>query len=201
MTEDRPPDDESDEPRDDRAPDDGFPGDEPWDRPADAPDRSGGWLGTVLEVLDRLDRLSASGERRGDRSRIDYDVSVRSGLGDLESADRGGDRSELSHTPEGSSRHEDSGGHERRKRDFGPSTDRYPVSTQRDDDELLVSADVAGVAREDVTVGFDDGALVIGVEGSELDRVPVPWSDPAAKARMKNGVLSVKITAGGETDE
>lgn len=201
MTEDRPR-DEPDEPHDDRSDDrrdapsdDPFEDDrsEPADEAADVDARSnvGGWLGTVLDALDRLDRATASGSRRTGRKRLDYDVSI----GSLEDATR--ERAGRDPVGRGRDADRDRDRDRDRKRTRravrSPSSEQVPVATDRRDDELLVTADVAGVDREDVTVGFADGALVVAVEGSELERVSVPWDDPTAEATVKNGVLTVIV--------
>ncbi|WP_255167829.1 Hsp20/alpha crystallin family protein [Natrononativus amylolyticus] len=155
------------------------PTDDGDDRPAD---RTGegprSWLSTVLTALDRLDQ----GRRTG-RADVDYSVSLRSGLEDLI------DREHRRDSPAGRTPSRPD-----RTRSRRLSRQREHVSTRTYDDELLVTAELAGVDPEDVTVGFDGDALVIGVEGRELERVSVPWRDRSASATVHNDVLTVTVT-------
>ncbi|MBZ6494047.1 Hsp20/alpha crystallin family protein [Natrinema longum] len=157
------------------------------------------WLSSLLSALESLESgsTSTSGRRRGDRAIFDYDISIRSG------DDLSADDSPLGSTP--------SGGEERRGRDgdrsrtrrirsSGPSSD-HTVSTRRYDDELVVTADVAGADPDDVTVGFDESMLVIAVEGRELDRIEIPWRENSSEAMMKNGVLTVRVRPGTAESE
>lgn len=73
------------------------------------------------------------------------------------------------------------------------------MATRTHEDELLVTADVAGADPDDVTVGFDDSTLVIGVDEREVDRIDIPWPETESRATIKNGVLTVRI--GPETTE
>nr|WP_245724167.1 Hsp20/alpha crystallin family protein [Natronorubrum texcoconense] len=169
------------------------------------------WLSSLLSALESLDSGSTSGRRRTDRTILDYDISVRSG--DDLTDESGFERT--SFTDAGSddrNRHADSDTGRARKRRRRSSSSEGHLTTRRHDDELLVTADVAGTDPDDVTVGFDDSTLVVAVSGSELDRVDVPWRDRTSKATIKNGVLTVLIepatdeaasteTEGGDGDE
>lgn len=175
------------------------------DESTDDQDR-GHWLSSLLSALDWLDEASASGRRRGDRTTIDYDVSIRS-IDALE--DRTAfEREPLSGVGSGADRGPNRP-RTRRYRTDSPSSSAAPsgdhhLTTRETADELLVTADVAGADPDDVTVGFDDATLVVGVEGSELGRITVPWADREADATIKNGVLTVRIEPGGDdagTDE
>ena len=178
--------------RDDRTPED--------DRRDESTDDQGHWLTSLLSALEWLDEASTSGRRRGDRSVIDYDVSIRTG--DAVDDRPGVDRSPLA--GEGTDRDdrgEDSDWNRprtRRYRSDSPSSSTAPsgdhlLTTRETDDELLVTADVAGVDPDDVTVGFDGATLVVGVERRELDRIDVPWPDRTADAAIKNGILTVRV--------
>ncbi|QCS42364.1 Hsp20/alpha crystallin family protein [Natrinema versiforme] len=156
------------------------------------------WLSSLLSALESLENgpASTSGRRRGDRTIFDYDISIRSaddlsGDSPLDRArfgdDRSGDRNRNQAGDGDSNR-----SRKRRVRSSGPSSDHH-VATRTHDDELLVTADVAGADPDDVTVGFDDSTLVVAVEGNELDRVDVPWRETTAEAVLKNGVLTVHI--------
>lgn len=174
-----PPTDDRDESDDDRSADDRHT------------DESQHWLSSLLSALESLDdgSTSRSGRRRGDRAVFDYDISIRSGDG------LSTDESPLGRRPgsdEERRERDDRRSRKRRIRSSGPSSDHH-VSTRTHEDELIVTADIAGVDPSDVTVGFDDSTLVVAVEGRELDRVEIPWTDVSSEATMKNGVLSVQI--------
>ncbi|RKD94861.1 Hsp20/alpha crystallin family protein [Halopiger aswanensis] len=183
------------------------------------------WLTSLLDALlsleddrkgtgegDGDDEYRSSGRRRGDRSVIDYDVSIRSGEDLLDDARRSGERAPFGRdrNRERPSRRDDgrAGPTGRRYSSSVPSSDHH-VTTRAYDDELLVTADVAGVDPDEVTVGFDGSTLVIGVSDHELERVDVPWDERRARATIKNGVLAVQIVpksaseseSGSEDDE
>ncbi|MFC6767853.1 Hsp20/alpha crystallin family protein [Natrinema soli] len=153
-------------------------------------DESEHWLSSLLSALESLDDgpTSRSGRRRGDRTTFDYDISIRSG------DDLSADDSPLGQNPFGDER----GGRardrsrKRRIRSSGPSSDHH-VATRTHEDELLVTADVAGADPDDITVGFDDSTLVIGVDEREVDRIEIPWPKTESRATIKNGVLTVQI--------
>lgn len=195
---------------DDRASDD--------DRPDDGPDWQGNrppagdrestpesWLSNLRSALERLEEFSRSGRRTGSTG-LDYDVSIRSGLDDLgtgrgagEPPGRGVD--ERSGPARGGSPGVGSSAPDRRRirRPRRERTD-YHVTTRTDEEEVLVTADLAGVDPDDVTVGFDERTLVVGVEGRALERVQVPWEDRTARAAVRNGILSVTVTPVTEGD-
>ncbi|WP_222918713.1 Hsp20/alpha crystallin family protein [Natrinema sp. SYSU A 869] len=186
---DTPSHDDRDESDDDRSTDDQL---------ADENDH---WLSSLLSALESLESgpKSTSGRRRSDRTVFDYDISIRSAddLADESPLDRdrfGGD---------GSRDGDSDRSRKRRIRSSSPSSD-HNVATRTYDDELVVTADVAGADPDDITVGFDDSMLVIAVEGSELDRIEIPWQETESQAMIKNGVLTVQVipepAAGEETD-
>ncbi|WP_049926879.1 Hsp20/alpha crystallin family protein [Halopiger goleimassiliensis] len=183
-------------------PDDPRDGDGPADRddrPSDAGDDGGiDWLSNLLSALEALEEGAFSGQRRSGRTSIDYDVSVGMGEDILD-----GSRFEGNPFSE----------HERSRRDRSRTTRTratdsatdHRLTTRREDDELLVIADVPGADPDEVTVGFDDASLVVGVSGRELERIDVPWPERTAEAVFKNGVLTVRIerddrAEGGEDD-
>lgn len=204
--------DDTDDSNDDRA-DDG----DRWEN--GPPDESGegrSWLSSLLTALDRLDEFSASSSspgsrprpgsrpdtdsgsesdpsRREGRSSFDYDISIRTGLDDLFDGGNAGDRdrdvrrSELNQSPDRSS-------DRRRTRRRNAANADHRVTTRTGDDELLVTADLSGVDPDDITVGFDEGTLVVGVDNRELERVAVPWPEPSSEAVVRNGILSVTVT-------
>ena len=170
------------------------PGDEP-DR-ADEPSadrQSEGWLSSVLAALERLEEASRTDRRRSNRSTLDYSVSVRSGLEELRSRRTEDDSSRdtaLSSRPS-------SGRRPRTRRRYESSVDST-VTTRTYDDELILTADLPGVDPDDITVGFDDQELVIGVGGRELERVQPPWEGPTADAAIHNGILTVRVVPAHE---
>lgn len=189
MTDDRPRDDPDDDPGAFGSADGGHTGNRD-------PSRVGEWLSTLLRALERFER---AGERDG--TALDFDVSVEFGRDAIDESwarsrrDRTAprpDRGSLGHRPPG--RRSDP----RPRRRWRPARD-YHVTTRTHEDELIVTADVAGVDEDDVTVGFDDGTLVVVVVGAELERVAVPWADRTAAAAVRNGILTVRV--GRDTDE
>lgn len=149
------------------------------------------WLSTLLSALERLEHEGGrlSGRRRGTRLSVNYDISV------------GSDRDLANDESSRTSRPTDSGSvsdRPRRHRHRRSTSHSHHLTTQTYDDELVVTADVAGVDPEAITVGFDDSTLVVAVSGTELDRVDVPWEDRTADASLKNGVLTVTVRSEAE---
>ncbi|WP_425438178.1 Hsp20/alpha crystallin family protein [Natronorubrum halalkaliphilum] len=151
------------------------------------------WLSSLLSALESLESGSTSGRRRSDRTVLDYDISIGSGDGladesrfERDPVGREGSDDRRRHAGSGSDRSRT------RRRRSTPSNDHH-LTTRATEDELLVTADVAGTDPDDVTVGFDGSTLVVAVSGSELERVDVPWGDRTARATIKNGVLTVQI--------
>ncbi|WP_436344287.1 Hsp20/alpha crystallin family protein [Natronorubrum sp. FCH18a] len=164
----------------------------PGDDNADTDEGGSHWLSSLLSALESLDSGSTSGRRRTDRTVLDYDISVRSG-DDVADESRFERTSFTGGGSDDRNRHSDQDrGRSRKRRRRSSSSDGH-LTTRRHDDELLVTADVAGTDPDDVTVGFDDSTLVVAVSGSELDRIEVPWRDRTAEATIKNGVLTVLI--------
>lgn len=75
-------------------------------------------------------------------------------------------------------------------------TSRYHVSTSRKEDEIAVTADLPGVSKDDLSVGFDlrRSALVIAVEGTVVERVSLPWPARADRVQFNNGVLEIRVS-------
>ncbi|WP_440771574.1 Hsp20/alpha crystallin family protein [Natronorubrum sp. DTA28] len=177
----------------------------------EANDEGTHWLSSLLSALESLDSGSTSGRRRTDRTVLDYDISVRSG-DDVIDESRFERTSFTGEETNDRHRRSDSDTDRPRKRRRRSASSEGHLTTRRHDDELLVTADVAGTDPDDVTVGFDDSTLVVALSGSELDRVDVPWPDRTSEATIKNGVLTVLIepatdeaasteTEGGDGDE
>lgn len=195
MTDDRPPDD----PDRERTTDEDGPEGSGNGHDSDREGLSAGeWLTTLLQSLERFERLSGRGRGRG-QTALDFDVSIGTGIDAIDGTRSRGQRSgrppssprhdgeSLSHRPR------DRHGETRSYRRSEPTND-HNVTARTYEDELIVTADVAGVAREDVTVGFDGGTLVVSVDGRELERVDVPWEDRTAEATVRNGILTVRVT-------
>jgi hypothetical protein len=151
------------------------------------------WLSTLLSALESLERNDGrlSGRRRGDRTTVDYNISIDTGLdrssgNAFNSIRSGGEIGGVFDRPQ-----------DRRHRWAPP--DSHHSATYVYDDELIVTADIGGAGPEDVTVGFDDSTLVVAVSGSELERVDVPWRDTTVDTTIKNGVLTVTIEPESES--
>ncbi len=155
-------------------------GDDRRDRP-----RGDSWISTLIEALERL-------EDRSGRSRLDYDVSIRSGLEGLGGESGLSDRAGRPSGPPGRG----AGGKRSRQR-----SDDHHVSTRTYEDEVIVTADISGADPDDVTVGFDAATLVVGVAGREIERVHVPWPDSTADAVVRNGMLTVSVVPETGTEE
>lgn len=84
----------------------------------------------------------------------------------------------------------------RTKRRRAPSSDEYLIDTRREDGEFVVTADIPGANVDDLSVGIDPvtNELVIGLNGSVLDRVDPPWrSIEATRVRFRNSILEVRL--------
>ena len=168
------------------------PGDEP-DRPDESPPDHGrsserGWLSNLLTTLERLESVAWTDRRQSERSVVDYSISARSALEELQSQRADDARRHGA----GAERPRTSGQRPRTRRRYEPSVDST-VTARTYDDELLVTADLAGVDPDEITVGFDGSELVIGVEGRELERVQTPWEATTADAAIRNGILTVRV--------
>lgn len=178
--------------------------DDPDDERNDRDERTNDhWLSTLLSALASLEsgdgERRTTGRRRGDRSTIDYDISIRS-VDELTDDDQRPGRTPFPRDNPGD-RSDDPDRRTRRYRPSAPSSE-HRVTSREYEDELLVSADVGGVDPEEVTVGFDGSTLVIGVSGRELDRIEVPWPEAERRSRaaIKNGVLTVQIEPVSESE-
>lgn len=74
--------------------------------------------------------------------------------------------------------------------------DEHLVDTRHEGDEFVVTADIPGASRDDLTVGIDPrtNELVVKRDGDELDRVAMPWEsvDPE-RVIFNNGVLEARF--------
>lgn len=84
-----------------------------------------------------------------------------------------------------------------RSRRVGETGDgEYLLDTRFDGDEFVVTADLPGASRDDLTVGIDpdENALVIKRDGTELERIALPWeSVEAERVLFNNGVLEARM--------
>ncbi|WP_312911988.1 Hsp20/alpha crystallin family protein [Natronosalvus caseinilyticus] len=98
------------------------------------------------------------------------------------------------------------GGEYRRRQEDQPERTRvkrvrkttadHLIDTRLDGDEFLVTADVPGASKDDLSVGIDSSTnqLVIGREGTVLERVEIPWRSPeTTEAWFNNGVLEIRV--------
>lgn len=158
----------------------------------------GGRIGKLLDFLDEAgDRSSRPGRRpstgngRGgpgrrpsggrdssDRFSVDMDVSIGS-LG----GDERGDRS-------GRSRNR------RRRERVADDSGEYLTTIRYDGGDVVVTADLPGVEKSELSVGITDdrATLVVGADGEALARVPVEnWDESAVSATFNNYVLEVRV--------
>ena len=81
----------------------------------------------------------------------------------------------------------------------------FPARVKRNDDDLVVTADLPGLQKDEVTVELSDGLLLIEAEpnreeepffrraGRRILSLPDDAEIDKAKAQMKNGVLTVSM--------
>lgn len=143
----------------------------------DAPDdeRPRGILRAILELLaemDERDEREGHGHWSGDRTSVDYSVSV----GSIDDA-----FGPLPSEPSESADEREPG----------------PITTREFEDETLVAADLPGVRSEDVAVDVDqeDGAAAISVAGEFVGQVPLDdggWT--VDDVSVNNDVLEVWLS-------
>ena len=86
--------------------------------------------------------------------------------------------------------------HERKKRTRPINAGKVLTDTHREGDEFVVTADIYGVSKDDLSVGIDPktSELVVGANDTALGRVSLPWdSAEATSVRYNNGVLDVRL--------
>lgn len=86
--------------------------------------------------------------------------------------------------------------HERKTRIRPIDAGKVLANTHREDDEFVVTADIYGVGKDDLSVGIDPktNELVVGANDIALKRVALPWdSAEASKVHFNNGVLEVRL--------
>ena len=76
------------------------------------------------------------------------------------------------------------------------TTDDYLVDVREEDDAVFVLADLPQTTAEEITTGIDREReeLVIGVEGSPVERIPLGDADiVVADSTFNNGVLEIRL--------
>lgn len=157
----------------------------------------GAHIGTLLDAIEESRKRAGRRGRGRDRDRDRYgpprrpgdtrDIAIRSNfsIGTLGSDEEG--------------RSDDGDDRSRTKR-VRVDTDDYLTAIRWEDDTFVVTADLPGVEREDLSVGTtsDRERLVIRAGDEVVDRVPLPEPRPAVdaiEARYNNHVLEVRVAA------
>lgn len=86
--------------------------------------------------------------------------------------------------------------HERKKRTRPIDAGKVLTDTHHEGNEFVVTADIYGVGKDDLSVGIDPktNELVVGANDTALERVSLPWdSAEASKVHFNNGVLEVRL--------
>lgn len=81
-------------------------------------------------------------------------------------------------------------------------SNEIPTDVSRDDDVIVVTADLRGVDLEDVSIGTSRGELVLAVDGRLVERIPIELSNATAtETSVNNDILVVRLETGGDDDE
>lgn len=81
-------------------------------------------------------------------------------------------------------------------------SNEIPTDVSRDDDTVVVTADLGGVDLEDVSIGTSGDTLVLAVDGRPVERIPIELPNATAtETSVNNDVLVVRLEAGGDDDE
>jgi HSP20 family molecular chaperone IbpA len=155
-------------------------------------------LRTLLETLAEIDEEEA-GRRRGsgqiDRgtSRIDYNYDVSIGLGRSDQAPGTSSSPHRSHS-------------EQRSRHQRATEDSVPIETREgtSDDELIVIADLPGVADDDdvdVDLDTDEPVLILRINENEVKRIPLDQSDMTiTDMTINNQVLEIRVSHASDSN-
>lgn len=167
-----------------------------------APDRDreeavGGLLGAIRGILEAVSdaehegRPDFGGTRRYSKGHFTTEYGFSGSIGGARSR---GDSGTDADTGSGSRSGSDASSEE---------DESYRIDVRRDEDELLVVADLPAVDAEDLTLGVDEARdeLVIGVDDRAVERVELPWTVADVDARFHHGILELRSTpdSGGET--
>lgn len=103
-------------------------------------------------------------------------------------------------------RETDESSRKRTKRVRGAESAEYHVDTRVEDNEFVVTADIPGASKDDISVGINPktNTLVISKEGTVLRRVDLPWHSPkTTNVWFNNGILEVRLrsTSSDELNE
>ncbi|MFC4543931.1 Hsp20/alpha crystallin family protein [Halosolutus amylolyticus] len=172
MSDDRPP--AEDDSSADGTPDDGD------DRTGAGGFRFEAGLRSLTDLLDALVDVTVTDALPPPAERADRSTDPRGRSGDDPGRASDGDRSNGFHTT---------------GRRPTPAAEHL-VDSRRADGEFVVTADVPGASRDDLSVRIDPrtSELVITVSGTVLERVATPWrSVEATRVRFNNGVLEVRL--------
>lgn len=134
----------------------------------------GGRIGKLLEFLDEHaeHERGVPNRSRPGRIGIEYDISASTGP---DRSDRG-----RSSRP--------------RVRQTRTSSSEYLATIREDDDDVLITADLPGVDRSDLTIGVAEDVFVVRVAVEEVARVPVTEGTvDQIDATFNNFVLDVRI--------
>ena len=147
----------------------------------------------LLRSLDETEEHRGTGHVRGDRSRIDYDVSIGTGFGIEDLRDRPDRR--LGRPRGDRPRRRSQRERRSESRSGSESQSDYHVTTREEEDGLVVIGDLPGVGVDELTVGFERGGqtLVVAVEDVSEGRVSLPWPAKAEWSSFNNGVLEVHL--------
>lgn len=102
-------------------------------------------------------------------------------------------------TSEAGGNTEDTSGPSQERRIGETADGEYLLDTRFDGEEFVVTADIPGATRDDLTVGLDrdSNRLVVKKDGTELERIEMPW-DPVEPGRVlfNNGILEARMRPG-----
>ncbi|TSD14759.1 protein gvpH 1 [Haloglomus irregulare] len=149
-------------------------------------------LRTLLKMLAEIEEEEA-GHRRGSgqinhgTSRVNYNYDVSIGLGQYNQSSTTRSSSHQSHS-------------ERRSRHQRATEDSVSIETREgtSDDELVVIADLPGVADEDdvdVDLDADEPALILWIDENEMKRIPLDQSEMTITDMIiNNQVLEIRVS-------
>jgi len=155
-------------------------------------------LRTLLETLAEIDEEEA-GRRRGsgqidhETSRIDYNYDVSIGLGQRGQSPDTGSSPRRPHS-------------ERQSHHQRATEDSVSIETREgtSDDELVVIADLPGVADDDdvaVDLDTDESALILRINENEVKRIPLDQSDMTIiDMTVNNQVLEIRVSHASDSN-
>lgn len=93
-------------------------------------------------------------------------------------------------------RESDKSSRERIKRGQRIKSHEFHLDTRFDNDEFVVTADIPGANKDDLSIGINPttNVLVISKDRTIFERVDLPWDSPEpTKVWFNNGVLEVRL--------